>query len=151
MASVLWGLSCSPCVLLALPPPPPLSPPSFVIPSLCFAPMALLSFLLLLTLTAPFIHCLPSCLQLQHSGCFCAAASYSHSVSTNFYFLPLKKTKSDAKRNWLGCFWCTKQRRALLWYTFKRKTTERQNLKVSVKMTNRTLDIINKLSCIYMT
>lgn len=56
---VLQGLSYSPCVPL----PPPLSPPSFVISSLCGTPialqLALTSFFLLPSLTAPFIHCPP--------------------------------------------------------------------------------------------
>lgn len=93
MASVLRRLSYSPCVLLALSPPPPLppplSPPSFVISSLCFAPMALLSFLLLFALTAPFIHCLLSCLQLQHSHCSYTAGMFTFSQHQSLLFFCL--------------------------------------------------------------
>lgn len=93
LASVLRRLSYSPCVLLALSPPPPplpppLSPPSFVISSLCFAPMALLSFLLLFALTAPFIHCLLSCLQLQHSHCSYTAGMFTFSQHQSLLFSP---------------------------------------------------------------
>lgn len=75
--------------------PPPLSPPSFVIPSLCFAPMALLSFLLLFTLTAPFTHCLPSCLQLQHSHCSYTAGIFTFSQHQSLVFSPFKKSKNQ--------------------------------------------------------
>lgn len=107
MASVLRRLSYSPCVLLALSPPPPLppplSPPSFVISSLCFAPMALLSFLLF-ALTAPFIHCLLSCLQLQHSHCSYTAGMFTFSQHQSLlFFLPLIKQKSNAEKDWLEC------------------------------------------------